>query len=149
MHSIPNVDDIHRHDFPQKSPKRNEGFTFVELTVAISFMIIAFAGFTIVLIQNEKTLEANAQQVTVNNGFRMVCESIRGTNFTDVVTTHQGAQVVLPGLTNGAITVTILTDETANDSLAAELGLPRDLDGDGVASNANVSGSINFISSAL
>lgn len=43
-------------------------------------------------------------------------------------------------------TVTLITDETATDGvLGVAAGMPRDLDGDGVASNVNVTGNASLL----
>ncbi|MDB4426585.1 prepilin-type N-terminal cleavage/methylation domain-containing protein [bacterium] len=47
---------------------------------------------------------------------------------------------------NHIATVTIITDETVTDAaIGTDIGMPRDLDGDGLASNSNVTGNASLL----
>ena len=47
---------------------------------------------------------------------------------------------------NHIATVTIITDETVTDAaIGTDIGMPRDLDGDGLASNSDVTGNASLL----
>ena len=64
-------------------------------------------------------------------------EQMRGEAFADIATLYTGYQFTLIEI-GGSGTVTVIVDETAT---VPELGLPRDLDGDGSASSSDVTAS--------
>ena len=116
------------------------GFTLFELTIGMVFLMIAFLGFTSLLIMNTQSQETSAREALVTNALRNMAETMRSTPFSDIATTYQGFSFSISG-TNATGTVQVFVDETDNSPAATELGLPRDLDGDGAATNANVTGS--------
>ncbi len=118
---------------------RRSGFTLLEVTVGIVFLAIAFLGFSTFLIQNEALHEHSAQHAAVSNALRRMAEQIRRASFTEIASSYQGYSFTVDEV-SGVGTVTVFLNEADSSVDAAQLGLPRDLDGDGNASTGDVSG---------
>ena len=120
--------------------RREQGFALLEVMVAIMVMLVALLGLSSLLVWNSRSQETVEQEAIVTNVLRSVAERVRGAPFTACAATYQDFAFGIDEL-DGDGTITVFLDETDNSSDALSLGLPRDLDGDGAASNTDVSGS--------
>ncbi|MFN0059989.1 MAG: hypothetical protein ACKVX7_16140 [Planctomycetota bacterium] len=117
----------------------NTGFTIVEVLIGSVLVITGFVGLAGLQISNERSHANAVVNAHVNSGFRLLAERIRGAPFGDTAGLYQGAVFSVPGLTGATGTATIFLDETLDTAESNMLGLPRDLDGDGAATNPDVS----------
>ncbi|MEM7235382.1 MAG: type II secretion system protein [Planctomycetota bacterium] len=118
--------------------KQNQhGFTLVEMITGLVVLSVSILGVSAVFIANQRTQETTLEEGTLAHAFRRTVEQMRGDTFADVVDLYDGYTFNVSEI-GGTGTVTVITDETAT---VAELGLPRDLDGDGSATNVDVSAS--------
>jgi len=67
-----------------------------------------------------------------------MAETLRASPFDQTASKYANYSFSVQGVTNGTGTVTTFVDEMDNSADAQILGLPRDLDGDGVATKTNV-----------
>ena len=109
--------------------------------MSLTVLTFGFMGLGALLIANERSNELTAEEAITTNALRSVAERMRSTPFEDVANTYRDFVFTVDGLDQGLGLVTVLEDETDSSADAVALGLPRDLDGDGVASNVSVSAS--------
>ena len=132
--------------------RRQSGFTLVEVALAIIVLLVGLMALSASAVRVQGLARAARERMTAQNAMRAKAEEIRsisraglsdplgwGIHVTNAVAALATFQV--EGLTPVAGqpsvgTITLVTDETALDStLGVELGMPRDLDGDGLATN--------------
>lgn len=118
---------------------RKSGFSLLEVVAGMVFLTIGLLGVGIVFVANQRSYEAALQESLVTHQFRYQVESIRSTPFDAIAAAHQGTTFTVDEI-NGTGTVTVFVNESATGPDAVELGLPRDLDGDGATTTADVSG---------
>jgi prepilin-type N-terminal cleavage/methylation domain-containing protein len=137
------------------------GFTLIELAIATSILMIGIVSLLSASSQMHSLRKVNRERTLAQNAVRSMAERIHaasqgfsdepGTWAQNVLATYgpggsAGNTFAVEGLApeEGAESVgsiRIGTDETDTDGeLGAELGMPRDLDGDGDAVDADVSG---------
>lgn len=137
-----------------------EGFTLVELSIAIAIMMIGLVSVVASTSRMHLLRKQNRELTLANNGVRTMAERIHasshgfsddpGTWASELIARFSaggsfGGTFEVRGLepVTGAPavgTITFITDETATDAaLSTTLGMPRDLDGDGATTNADVS----------
>ncbi len=117
--------------------RRDVGFTLVEVMAATVLMTVSLAGLGVVFVSSHRSQEMGIEQSVVAHAVRRTVEQMRGEAFADIATLYTGYQFTLNEI-GGSGTVTVIVDETAT---VPELGLPRDLDGDGSASSYDVTAS--------
>ena len=117
--------------------RRDVGFTLVEVMAATVLMTVSLTGLGVVFVSSHRSHEMGIEQSVVSHGIRRTVEQMRGEAFADIATLYTGYQFTLIEI-GGSGTVTVIVDETAT---VPELGLPRDLDGDGSASSSDVTAS--------
>ena len=136
-----------------------KGFTLLEVTLAMSVLVIAMMAVSATALRAHALRRENHDRSVAENAVRMIAERIQsvariarsdpaGWAQNVVAALNPGGQIgntfALPELTplDGAASVgsiSVITNETAtDDALKAELGMPRDLDGDGVVASADV-----------
>lgn len=115
-------------------------FTLLEVMAATVLVTIGFVGLTALQVSNERSYEESEEVSLVASGFRSMAERIRATPFERIVATYQGTSFVIDTV-DAQGTVTIFADETEDTAESNALGLPRDLDGDGFATNTDVTNS--------
>jgi prepilin-type N-terminal cleavage/methylation domain-containing protein len=136
-----------------------KGFTLLEVTLAMSVLVIAMMAISATTLRVHALRRENHDRAAAENAVRMIAERIQavsrlarsdpaGWAQNVVAALNPGGQIgnqfPLPELTpiDGATSVgsiTVVTSENATDAaLGAELGMPRDLDGDGVVGNPDV-----------
>lgn len=134
---------MHKTQLPGATA-RCAGFTLIEIAITVTLLVVSFAGISAVQIANSRAQAQSAEETEVTHGFRSLVEQIRGTAFPNIVATHQGQSYPVPAL-SGTATVEILVNETDSSAEAVNMGLPRDLDGDGLATTTDVSGSYQLL----
>ena len=144
-----NPGDIHR-----PAPRRAvRGTTLIEVAIAASVMVIGLLGFMQVIAMSVGSSSANRQADLATQAAREVIEQIQAANFATLQTTYgvppgggvPGNAFDVPGLdpdpndpdgSVGEILLPILVPaggalQVREDLQRPELGLPRDLNGDG------------------
>lgn len=135
------------------------GYTLLEVTLAITVLLVALLAATASTLRMHGLRRVNHERMLAQNAVRATSErlqSLSGRAETDAAgwnaavlaglapTGEIGSVFDVRELTaqNGATSVgsiELVTDETATDAeLGVQLGLPRDLDGDGAASTHDV-----------
>lgn len=140
--------------------RRKKGFTLIELAIATSILMIGLVALISATSKMHSLRKLTRERVMAQNAVRSVAERINSRSF-GFSNTHSnqwvdqllavygpggsvGNTFDVPGLTAipGAATpgtIQVLTDERLeDDTIGYELGLPRDLNGDGDASDADV-----------
>ncbi len=123
---------------------RSTGFSLLEVVAGMLFLTIGLLGVGAVFVSNQRSYETAIEESLVTHRFRYMIEKIRGTPFENVALLHQGTAFAVDEI-NGTGTVTIFVSEVASGSDAVELGLPRDLDGDGAATSSDVSANYTLL----
>jgi prepilin-type N-terminal cleavage/methylation domain-containing protein len=142
------------------------GFTMVEVSLALTVLVVALVATTASNLRMQALRRNNHDRVAAQNAVQSIAERIQaiaraGTNdaagfglhVTAALSTggELGATFDVPGLTPvpGSAhvgTIRVIADETATDAaVGAELGLPRDLNGDGDALDPDVSASAHVL----
>lgn len=120
------------------------GFSLIEMMIGIAVFTVGFMGIGALYIMNDRSSVLAVEETVATNALRGVAERIRSAPFEDVATAYQGFGFSVAEI-GGTGTVEIFVDETAGSPEAAELGLPRDLDGDGSAATVNVASSYQLL----
>ena len=120
-------------------PTWDSGISTVEVLISAVLLTFAFAGMATLIMSNERSQVAASNEAIVRNALRNQAERIRGAPFEDILATYQSLHFSVTGLEEASGNVTIFTDETEVSDETAPLGFPRDLDGDGSATNPNIS----------
>jgi prepilin-type N-terminal cleavage/methylation domain-containing protein len=142
------------------------GFTMIEVSLALTVLVVALVATTASNLRMQALRRSNHDRVAAQNAVQSIAERVQaigraGTSDASGFAPHVvaalsaggdlGATFDVPGLTpvaGGAHvgTIRIVTDETASDAaVGAQLGLPRDLDGDGDALDGDVSASAHLL----
>lgn len=142
------------------APGARRGFTLIELAIATSILMIGIVSVLSATSQMHSLRKVNRERTLAQNAVRSMAERIHASShgFSDqpetwaqqVLATYGpggsgGNTFAVEGLApeEGAVgvgSIRIGTDETDTDAeLGADLGMPRDLDGDGDAADADVS----------
>jgi Tfp pilus assembly protein PilV len=146
--------------------RRSSGFTLIELAVAMSILMIGIVSVISATSQMHSLRKSNRERTIAQNALRSMAERIHANSygFSDEIETwaaelvdmyaaggsHGNTFVVeslnepATGVPNGSIQIVL--DETESDAdLGLELGLPRDLNGDGDADDADVEGTARIL----
>ncbi len=142
------------------STRRHGGFTLAELALAMTMLLVALVSISAATLRTHALRRQNRERTLAHNAIRSVAERIHSLSYTTVENSPATwVQDVLlrygPGGTIGDMfdvegldpvgaagrvgSIQIVTDETLTDAaLGVELGLPRDLNGDLDALDADV-----------
>ncbi len=145
---------------PARGIRSRRGFALIELAIALSILVIGLVSIVSATSRMHHLRHQNRDRALAQNGLRSISERIhaRSHGFSADPATWSSnlIPVFAPGgaigdtfdveglnLAPGAQvigTIQIVIDETATDQqLNAQIGMPRDLNGDGQASNTDVS----------
>ena len=125
---------------------RCAGFSLLEAVTALVLVTITFMGIASGVIANSRAFDSTREEVLVSHALRKMAETIRGTAFNQIYTKYANFPFSVPENGIGATgIVSIFVDETANTAESNTLGLPRDLNGDGLANSVNVSANYNLL----
>ena len=147
---------------------RRAGFSLVELAIALSILLIGMVSVVTASTQMNSLRRHSRERALAQNGVRSMAERIQSRSFQLAQSVPDDwAQVLLAefgpgsgGETFGILEldaplgaasvarVELIADETRTDpGLGVEIGMPRDLNGDEDASDADVSGDARYASS--
>jgi hypothetical protein len=145
---------------------RTTGFTLIELAIATSILMIGIVSALSASSQMHALRQVNRERTLAQNAVRSISERLHAAShgFSDDPTTWCDELLALygPGGSIGAefdVTglaapeedervgeIRILTDERLTDAeIGRDLGMPRDLNGDGDVTDADVSGSARIL----
>jgi prepilin-type N-terminal cleavage/methylation domain-containing protein len=147
--------------------KGRRGFTLIELAISMSILLIGIVSVVSATSRMHSLRKHNRERAVAQNALRSVGEGIHSRSFRlsrqspnswarDLIGLYGpagtiGATFDVTGinldLNQGAIgTIQIVTDETATDAdLGYQIGMPRDLNGDGDADDVDVSGDARIL----
>jgi len=153
---------MHRNTLGNGGRRARRGFTLIELTIAMSMLMIAMVSAASTTMRMHSLRKQNRDRIVVQNAMRSMGERIQAQSYrasfldpdtwsAKMLATYGAGGTVGstfevdllnepgPGVLPGSIR--IVTDETATDAaLGMELGMPRDLNGDGDALDTDVTG---------
>jgi prepilin-type N-terminal cleavage/methylation domain-containing protein len=142
------------------------GFTMIEVSLALTVLVVALVATTASNLRMQSLRRSNHDRVAAQNAVQSIAERVQaiaraGTTDAGGFAPHVvaalsaggelGTTFDVPGLSPVAGsahvgTIRVITSETTNDAtVGAELGLPRDLDGDGDALDADVSSNAHLL----
>ena len=142
------------------------GFSMIEVSLALTVIVVALMAMSASTLRMHSLRRQNRERSLAQNTVRAIAEHIPsvaaqaqsdpgtwGQSIVDAV--NAGG---LPGPTFGVANlrvqegnlsvgdVFVITDETLTDAdIGLELGMPRDLDGDGLVDNADVTGTARIL----
>jgi Tfp pilus assembly protein PilV len=138
-----------------RAGRAEAGFTLLEVGLAIVVLLVGLMALSASALRIQGLARAARERMCAQNAMRAKAEEIRsisraglsdplgwGVHVTTAIPALATFQVegLTPVAGQASVgTITLVTDETAtDDALGVELGMPRDLDGDGLVSNNNV-----------
>jgi prepilin-type N-terminal cleavage/methylation domain-containing protein len=145
---------------------RRNGFTMLEVTMAMSVLLVAMVAVSATTLRCHALRRVNREHAVAQNAVLTIAERIQaasrlahedaagwGQNIIASLSAGGGIGNTfdVPELTtpDGAAhvgSITVVTNEAATDAtLHAQLGMPRDLDGDGLIDNASVGNSARLL----
>lgn len=137
------------------------GFTLIEVSLAMTVLLVAMLATTATTLRAHSLRRTNRERVQAQNAVRGAAERLQSLASRAVDDPAGWSTAVINAVAvNGDVaptfdiseltaqpnqatvgTITLVTDETRTDAaLGCQLGMPRDLDGDGLATNTNVTG---------
>ncbi len=157
---------MHHHKTQRRLSTRSAGFSLVEVMIAtcvLTIGLLALSSTSVVIHSLDRADEARRQATL---GLQDVVERIKALSAGSIDNPGGWSQTITPALRAGGQigptfqvrgldpwngnptvgTVQVITDETTTDAaLGVTLGLPRDLNGDGDASDTDVSGDCTLL----
>lgn len=142
------------------------GFSLIEVCVAMAVMAVGLLAAGSTLVSSHSLRVADAERQAAEDGTRAIVEQILAFSEASIDDPAGWARTVTDALApGGAIgdrfdlngldpqagqpslgSIQVVTDETVTDAAAGvELGLPRDLDGNGVLGDPDVSGTASLL----
>lgn len=143
------------------------GFTLVEISLAMTVLLVALMAMSASTLRTHSLRRQNRERAVAQNAIRQISEEVHALSDQIMRTTagvwsEDFTAALLPGGTLGDTfdvreltaqegqlsvgTITMVLDETQTDAdLGLELGMPRDLDSDGAADNADVTNTARII----
>ena len=155
-----------QHGRPRRRRASRGGFTLAELALATTILLVALMSISAATLRSHSLRRQNRQRVIAANAVRTYSEQIHAasiqasknlTTWAETVLEEWGAGGTVgttfdvvgltPAGANESVgTIEIITDETAtDDELGVQLGMPRDLDGDGAADDVDVSATARLL----
>ena len=139
------------------------GFTLIEITMAMIILVIALMSLSGSTMRSHTLRRQNRERAMAHNAVRSVSERIHSfaTRQTELSPTTWASDVtaalanggvigtsfLVPGLgQNAQGTIRVVTDETLTDAnLEVAVGMPRDLDGNGMVTDTDVSNTARIL----
>lgn len=146
--------------------RESAGFTLVEIGLAMTILLVALMAMGASTLRMSSLRRQNRERAVAQNAIRALSEQIHATSDNLRRTSNDWSGDLITALSPGgqvgdsfAIqdlnaqigedsvgSIQIITDETLTDAaLGFELGMPRDLDGDGSVDNTDVSGTARIL----
>lgn len=142
------------------------GFTFIEVMVATAFALTSMLAFSSMMLSAHALRRGNEETQIAGNALRAIMEQVQSTSASSVAAPNGWGQATVQAFQPGGIpgdvfpvrglvpmpgfltvaTVQVITDETLTDQqLGVSVGMPRDLDGDGLATNVDVTATATLL----
>ncbi len=142
------------------------GFTLIEAVVVMSILLMGLLALTSTSVSVHALRESDRERRLANNALDSIVEDVKRIAYDQVGSEPNWSQNLVNSFSPGGnpgpgfevngltpragepfvVTVTIPVDETMTDQeLAVTLGMPRDLDNDGLVDNANVVGTATVL----
>jgi len=121
------------------------GFSLLDAMTGVALLTLGFMGLASSMVASSRSCDDAKEDALVNHSLRRMAETLRASPFTETLVKYQNYAFAIPSLVDGAGTVTFFVNEKDNSSDAQRLGLPRDLDGDGLATKLDVTSSFNLL----
>lgn len=146
--------------------KCRAGFTMLEVSLALTLLVVAMAAMGASNMRMNALRRSNRDRTVAQNAVQTISEEMQAIARAGAADPAGLASHVLTAVANGGQlgntfdvpeltpqsgeahvgSIRVITDETANDTaLKLELGLPRDLNGDGDAADSDVSASARLL----
>ncbi len=140
--------------------RRKGGFTLLEVTLAMTVLLVGMLAATASTLRMHSLRRVNRERAIAYNSVRTTTERLQSLSARAISEPAGWTASVLASVANGGEigstfdlrelqpragaanlgTIEVVTDETKTDAeLGAQLGMPRDLDGDGLATHTDVS----------
>lgn len=144
-----------------KAGTRASGISLVEVVVALTVLVFGALAAVSVMLSSIRLDQANREDALARQAARQIVETMKGTTFSKIFATYDadpaddpggagtapGATFAVKGLDPqlGAASVGTIVFPTVGgalreDAALTDLGMPRDLNGDGVVDSANHAG---------
>lgn len=148
------------------SAGRETGISLLEVLVAVTVTMLGFLALAQTIVTTHALRRNSDERRLVLSGLRLVEEEVRAVANDARSATEGWSRTVVDAVAGGAVLGTqftvrglepvgpsalvgslqLVTDETATDEdLGVELGMPRDLDGDGAVSSTDVSDAASML----
>lgn len=145
---------------------RAAGFTLIEVVLTMAVLLVGALAVTSTSVVTESLARTDRERRTVAMAVKSTVEEVKAAAVQALDAEEgwarslaadyaaggiPGNEVDVPGMTpiegeNAVCAVQVVTDETLSDlDLGVNLGMPRDLDGDGVVANTDVRGSATLL----
>jgi prepilin-type N-terminal cleavage/methylation domain-containing protein len=143
-----------------------KGFTLLEVTLAMSVLVVAMMAISATTLRVHTLRRQNHERSVAENAVRMIAERIQSASRlartnpagwapTMIADLNPGGSVgntfdlfeLTPTNAGSSVgSITVVTNENTTDAaLDAQLGMPRDLDGDGLVANPNVAATARLL----
>lgn len=150
---------LKRSSIFRRARGRENGFTLLEVTLAVTVLLVAMMAMSASTLRMHSLRRQNRERTVAQNAIRTACERMQAAAHRAITNPAGFAQTVVAAASPGGEvgntfgvselqaqegeetvgSILVVTSETVSDAdLGVELGLPRDLDGDGVVGNPNV-----------
>jgi len=123
---------------------RCAGFTLLEVMITLVVFIVAFGGLSALLVLNVQSISQVRERSLVVHSLRETAEKVRSAPFKEIVLDYQSYPFAI-GEINATGTVQLFLNETEVSQDSQVLGLPRDLDGDGLVQSTDVSATYTLL----
>jgi len=139
------------------SVRRAAGIALVEILVSLTLLAVGMLSLIATLVQNSRLQRATHEKHLAVVGAESILEDMRRADYGDLISTYgsggtPGCDFDITGLNprssdaDGHVGhLSFILDETATDPIAARFGLPRDLNGDGDATDVSVAASYRLL----
>ena len=142
-----------------RATRSRGGFTMLEISLALTILVVALVATTASNVRMNTLRKSNRDRIVAHNAVRTIVESVQAIAQAGTTDPNGFGNHVVTALSAGGElgtafdvaeltpqlgetrvgSIRVITDETSTDAaLGAELGLPRDLNGDGDALDTNV-----------
>ncbi len=141
-------------DGKNETRTKEKGFTIIEVIIALGVFAIVFLALMSTLSTSAKLDAITRERSLVANGLRRAIETMRAYDFGDLYENFKpgglyGDEFAIEGISTSpddyVAQIVFFVDETDTSTDAIQLGLPRDLDGDGSATNTDVATGGDYI----
>jgi type II secretory pathway pseudopilin PulG len=135
--------------------RARRGTTLLDVTIAAAVLAIAITSLMSLIVSSITLSRVNHETSIAHEAARRTIEEVQGTEFSNILAVWTAnPNFAVRGLTPlaadvdgmvGAISFPTVAGQLREDVVDAGLGMPRDLDGDGVVDAADHSGDYNLL----